>query len=327
MKYKYLISIIAFVTVFEISTFGQGYQFSKRTEIYNNLTDAVLVNQGLWGYETYAIPIGFDFLFFDSYIDTLVIYENIPGFFTSNNLEDSQYIGPFGATLIDRGELNGISLSKISYKVLNDPGNRICIIEWKNFGFEGDVWCNNTSTDYVNFQVWLYEAMDIIEFHYGPNLITNFQCSFWGEVGPTIALSPWGNYLENIVSDSTIWLTGLAGAPSIILSNMPYYVTGIIDQGTIYCFNNVLTSTNDLHLTKVDIFPNPVKDVASVVVPDCSGQCNIEIYDLQGRLELKQEVNLANGIIKLSLEHISPGFKYMRIWLTNTYYSTKFIKL
>jgi len=289
MKRKLHLTLLPLIIlVLRISAYSQGYTFSMtNTQNFEYLENATTVNNTMWGYEVYSIPIGFNILFFDSYIDTLFVYENHPWMLTSTDLENTQAINPFGTTLIDRGEGTSTSESRISYKHLNLPGNRICIIEWKNFGFDGDFWCYEVSTDYVNFQIWLYEADNRIEYHYGPQHITNFTCSFWGESGPFVSLIPWMNFEEDLLSDSTLWLSGVYTNPVLNMSNDPGYLTGTIQDGTVYTFENVLTSSENVAKEVFKIFPNPVDDHATLLLKDVDELCNIEIYNVNGIPEIE----------------------------------------
>jgi hypothetical protein len=54
----------------------------------------------------------------------------------------------------------------ISYKVSGTTGSRIAKVEYRNVGFyEGD------STENANFQIWLYEGSNKIEYHVGPSQV------------------------------------------------------------------------------------------------------------------------------------------------------------
>lgn len=327
---KKLTIVALFITLISQSTiYAQGYNFFASTsQGYESLTDAAVVNNAMWGYDTYPVPIGFDILFFNSYIDTLFVYENHPWMLTTTDLTNTKVINPFGTTLIDRGEGTEISRSTILYKVINDPGNRICIIEWRNFGFDGDYWCHLTSIDFVNFQIWLYEIDNKIEFHYGPQRVTNFECSFWGESGPIVSLVPWMNFEEDLMSDSTLWLSGNYQSPTLEMTDYHGYLNGTIQEGTVYTFNNVLTNTSKIKLTQIKIFPSPVIDVATIVLEDdMTKNCDIEIYQANGKLEKQFNAQIINGEINLPLFDISSGLKIIKIFTTKGFYVTKFIKI
>lgn len=329
MLNRITILAISLIISFQFNVFSQPYTFSfKTSQGYETLNNAVLVNNNMWGYEIYSLPIGFDFLFFNSYIDTLYVYENHPWMLTSTDLTNTKVINPYGTSLIDRGEGTEISRSKILYKVINDPGNRICIIEWKNFGFDGDYWCYLTSIDYVNFQIWLYEIDNSIEFHYGPQLVTHFECSFWGESGPFVSLTPWMNFEEDLFSDSTVWLDGPDQSPILKMSAYPGYLSGTIQEGMVYTFNNVLTNRSEIKLKQVKMFPSPVIDDVTITLEDeMTNDCDVEIYQANGKVEKQFNAQIINGKINLSLFDISAGFKIIKIFTSENVYASKFIKI
>ncbi|MDO5655921.1 MAG: hypothetical protein Q4G27_07255 [Flavobacteriaceae bacterium] len=103
----------------------------------------------------------------------------------------------FGAHVSDRalnadlGNLGqGGGLSPISYVLEGEIGTRIFKMQYSNIGFREDIEANNISTDFANFQLWLYESTNIIEVHFGESLITDNSLDFQGNPGPFVALIP-----------------------------------------------------------------------------------------------------------------------------------------
>ena len=123
---------------------AQSYNFTKSTTTYTELSNATsLTNGETWDDPIFTIPLGFDFTFYDSTLNTVYLTD----FFLGGALATAQssatitgIIGPFDTDLIDRsyddliGEAPG-GTSDIAYKTEGNAGSRICKIQWKMLGF------------------------------------------------------------------------------------------------------------------------------------------------------------------------------------------------
>ena len=168
------------------------YTLSTFTQPYSDLTGATSVNNGeIWDDPDYLIPVSFPFVLLGSDVSLLEFYG--AGATLRSTTEDpfvDAYVFPFEVDLIDRGELEGDeSLSPISYKVEGSAGNHILKVEWKNAGSYNELDENGTLDMFVNFQLWLFEGSNKIEFHIGPSLINDPDAFYFGETGPAGGLA------------------------------------------------------------------------------------------------------------------------------------------
>lgn len=94
--------------------------------------------------------------------------------------------------------------------------------------------------------------------------------------------------------------------------------TKYVSQLTKYVFNEaVLNNENFEHSNKVFIYPNPVQDVLFL-----SEICNIEIFDLTGKILLKSE-----NVSEINISNLSTGVYFAKISSNkNEVSSFKFIK-
>ena len=71
----------------------------------------------------------------------------------------------------------------------------------------------------------------------------------------------------------------------------------------------------------LSVFPNPTYSELNIALSDSKSPLKIKIYDLNGKLVMKE----ANQL-KLNIAPLSSGQYYIQVIQNNTYYSTKFIK-
>ncbi len=70
---------MSYFIVLTTSLNAQTYSFTKTSEIYIDLANPITLNNGdIWEMPDYIIPIGFDFWYFNSTIDTLYFFETAP---------------------------------------------------------------------------------------------------------------------------------------------------------------------------------------------------------------------------------------------------------
>jgi CubicO group peptidase (beta-lactamase class C family) len=259
---------------------------------YSDLTGSTSINKGLtWDDPYYRIPIGFSFKQCDKSSDSLSIYGgNSISIMDSGNAIVPLFI-PFGADLVDRASNTANfqgqsgSLSPISYKLDGTDGSRILKIEWKNVGFFQDILSDNISSDFTNFQVWLYESNNDIEVRYGPNSITNPSSSYGGNPGPYIgtaimSISSW--YIEGL------WLRGNATNPTYTARSQNTQSLSVTPpNGTVYKFSNqpsVGISLKGSSLKEFSIYPNPLT-TGQLAISFGTNQVReafVQIYNLQG---------------------------------------------
>ena len=84
------------------------------------------------------------------------------------------------------------------------------------------------------------------------------------------------------------------------------------------------SSRAQLHLPSIDIFPNPVSDIVTLKMPSASIG-NILIYNLQGKLVLKNKINERET--QISVRALEAGIYYVVARTKSEVFNTKMIKL
>ncbi len=117
----------------------------------------------------------------------------------------------------------------------------------------------------MNFQLWMYEGSNTVEFRYGPSSINNPAESFEGETGPQVSLLTSFNIDLQQLDDNGYFLSGnpvnptvitLTPADPIVLS----YLQGMMPNGTVYRFLRQPLSVEDFSQKDFQIYPNPASE-------------------------------------------------------------------
>ena len=310
---------------------AQTYSLITTTETYSNLANPVSLNNGqVWEMPDYIIPIGFDFWYFHSTVDTLFFFETAPAMLSTSDEEGGfhKIIIPFGASLVDRGYGTAHSLSPLSYELTGDIGNRIFKMEWKNVGFLFEFLVNNTLNDYVNFQLWLYEASGNIEIHYGPSQILNPDYAYADESGPSVTLIPDYDYDMDTISTKSLWLQGNPLYPSMVESDDFFYLNGSILPNTVYQFNNLTVENAGFNLEVPVVYPNPVVDILNIRLKNVINPATVIICDMTGRKVYNASINPDQvGEMQIPVSDLTDGIYQLIIKQGNETYTSRFVKL
>jgi hypothetical protein len=289
-----------------------SYTFSKSTGTYQDLTGATSLNNNqTWDDPAYIVPMDFPFTMFGKTIDSLSfdfsLGGSLMGFCGSDSLYETGLL-PFEADLVDLGHFGaaGTSLSPLSYKVEQGsmPWNRILKIEWKNVGSYDDT----TYTDYVNFQLWLYEGSDDIEIHYGPSSIAVDTLFFYGESGPLVGalqMNPLNFDLANINL-----LAGTATSPS--LTDSIAFVEGAPVDGTIYKFSNQVSGMDSPNAQNIlRAYPNPVSGTLTLEWE--AHIALVSLYNGMGQQVVEEKLSPNNRKHPLNLSGLAPGLYHLHL--------------
>lgn len=300
------------------------YTFSFSNGAYTNLTGTTSVNQGqVWDDPSDLIPIGFNFTLYNQVIDTLDFSYGLGGSFS--DLGQNYILAPFDLDLIDRGDISGVSQSPISYKIEGAPGSRIFKMEWQNVGSYDEEDSLGTLNDYLNFQMWLYEGSNNVEYHFGNCNFNNTYniLSGWGITGGIIGL------YDDLYSDFYL-LNGNASAPTMTGGFNNPCITGNPPNGIVYKFtynpNAIGINENDNIIANVSLFPNPTSSLINIKV-NGSKLINAElnIVDVFGR-NIKTIKNIDKNEISLNCEEYADGVYFYQLSENNQGLSTgKFI--
>jgi len=331
--------LIAVICLITMNLNAQIYEFSASTDTYTDITGSTSLNNGMtWDDPEFAIPIGFEFQYFDSIYTEIFIEDNAYGGIVSfNNTEEivPTFVA-YGADIIDRGydfvtdEYSQTSQSDLSYLVDGEEGSRILKLEWNNVGFYSEMEGDNASTDYTNFQLWLYEGSNIIETRFGPNSITQPDLCYEGDPGSFVALIEEVNYFNAFFNGEVAFLAGDPNAPTV--ASPPYYYNlptfvGTIPEGMVYTFEPTIVSTSDALSDDLQIalIPNPSNDYFQIVFDEFNElltNSNILITNAQG--QVVKEFKFTPNAIDIS--DMSPGVYFVQIQTASGMTTRKLVK-
>lgn len=301
---------------------AQSYQFSKTTGTYTNLTGATsLTNNLTWDDPIATIPLGFNITLFDTTVSTLYFNESFwGGTIMASNLDVGRAaaISIFEADLMDRGydylmgEDQPGGLSTLSYKVDGTSGNKVAKIEWKNVGFYEEILNDDTSLQFMNCQLWLYEGSNTIEMHYGPNNVTNGPLVYENEPGPSIGIFPAVNMETFLFEGDGFAVGGIVPNELgyINFSDTTPYLGGTPANGTIYKFTFDPTSVKDVNklAKEIKLWPQPAANLVNLQ-SSLTIEPNVTALAVDGRkIALKLNQNkvdistLPKGIYTLQFE-------------------------
>jgi len=174
--------------------------------------------------------------------------------------------------------------SAMEYEVDGTAPNRILKFEWKNAKLTyGD------TSDYVNFQEWLYEGTSAFEAHFGPSYIKNPAKDFGpGLFGPHIGIF----FASTKAADNnkilkSWYLNGDPSKPTVVKQSFSAEINGMPKNGTVYTFSDISSGiNNELESPKfsTNIFPNPASSIINIEYANTSfGSFKIDIIDVTGK--------------------------------------------
>lgn len=275
------------------------YKFSTRTATYADLTNPTSLSNGqIWELDEFG-PVNTPFPI-SVFGETFSIFGFVDdNFALANSNDELVYLAPISAYLRDRNITNtGSGLSPLSYKVEGTAGNRILKLEVKNAGLEMEFDDLGTSNLFLNYQVWLYENDNTIEFHFGNHNITNMNMlndeSFY-----------WSVFLyEGTNSDEAGVVTGDINNPTYGEYDDPDQITtnlnAVPTANTVYRFEVDPLAIKDQEKVEFSMFPNPATDVLNLTFTNAVDK-SYSVYDLMGREVLKGSIaNVTQASIDVS---------------------------
>lgn len=157
--------------------------------------------------------------------------------------------------------------SEISYKVEGTSGNKIVKVQWKNLKIR-----TGQPNNYINVQIWVYQATGIIEIHYGPSSASN--ASGFTESGATAGINVGIFYAPDNFSKfyEKLWLNNEPSNLVIDSSTQLVFkaLKGVPPNGSVYRFvpKFSLVSSPEIKGDKlVTMYPNPTANIVHFTVP------------------------------------------------------------
>lgn len=321
MKRNFYYAIISCaIIVFPLHSFAQGdpyaYQFSYTTGAdYTPLGNNAIELIGSTGWDDEIVPFTLPFDFY--YKGTLVqnwAMDTYGGLYPADKYTAGSIppIAAFYSDYTDRGD------SRVDYEITGNTGSRIAKVEFKDVGYFSDLQKN----DFANFQIWLYEGSNKIEYHAGTSSITEGRFNVSSEYGDLIITGlNYTNYssgtspaedifhfvgrLDNTPKDSVVNLKNNSGATDPTMIDFINY--GVFPvSGTVFAFVPVAHSAPvpvaDIQEENTNtLFPNPVIDNLTIQLnqaPD-KGAAFI-LYDMTGREILRSNIKQRETTIPVS---------------------------
>lgn len=270
--------------------------------------------------DTVSAPVnlGMDFKYQNTPISTISI-ESLGGLtMNSKPLDGLGHIMGIGMEYASKGR------AKIAYELTGTAGNRIFKVEYKNMGRNNDA----TDNDTLNYQIWLHEADNAIEYRAGYNNVPDTMFAhlvseaIGGKEVVTIGLAgndgdslgtdldaSFMHILKSVggqVSDTALWISDVEGNPLFFAE---YLIYGIYPaEGSVIRFvpkpGNVGVGKVDFNLATV--YPNPSKNGRfNVVLKEQLNQAVLTLFDITGKVVYDQPVKMQNTTIDLS--HLPMG--------------------
>ena len=218
------IAIACFLLAIPLVSQSQNfnYNLTKDSIVYVPLSGATILTAGEdFTNQNFSIHFPFQFNFCGSVTDSVKIEGN--GFVVFDNAKGLAAVSfnNFGS----KKDTNQNYVSSISYAVSGSQGNRILKIEFKNLAQSA-----LSNYDFLNYQVWLYENSNKVEYHIGNNSYANEM----GEGIPALI----GIINRNMDTENKAYLVkGIPSTPEgqLISGESEFvYINNVPFSGTVY---------------------------------------------------------------------------------------------
>jgi hypothetical protein len=289
-----------------------GYTFSKSTATYANLPATKTEFNSAWTdpFISLVMTMPIDIELFGQEVDQDVrpTYRGqllFRGFFTGDDFT----VSALGAELA--GVVNG-NIGEVSYVVDGNAPNRIFKMEYNRVGF----FTESPKLSYVNFQIWLYETSNIIEFRYGPNSIQG--AGAWPE--------DFGLFHEaGSTSTTSIEVLGNPAAPTVSAGTLMdgTHLNGFPAPNTVYKF--VRTGTAVSEIGKMDdlVASYDIEKNQIVVSGKDIKLAKCEIYSLAGQRLFEKLIE--NNRLYIPASGLVPGLYIVKVATENGISSKKIV--
>jgi hypothetical protein len=327
---KTLLTICAAIALGTAAHAQTGYDFTYKTgQPYAPLTSGTNISAGmLWDDENWGIPMPFSFKIDGVPTSKFYIPANSAGPATDTMGTVNSFI-PLGvADLLDRGTTT--PLSPIRYAVEGTAPSRIFKVEYWNAGFLNplDTVVSALPGDSVNFQMWVYETSDIIEFHYGDNHITAPSLVFFIGNGPLVGYARQIDDTGGI--EKLYMLTGDPAAPDMdsttdftgatLLNEMPA-------KGTVYRFTPRSSGTsvsNPELLAKMKVYPT--RTGSNLYISNNAGlKGEYSVYAMTGQ-QVINTTAMSSGQNELNVSQLPAAMYLLQVNTTEGRAIYRFIK-
>jgi hypothetical protein len=178
----------------------------------------------------------------------------------------------------------------------------------------------------------LFDFADIEK--YNPDCDTNYQeyycddhCDYVNPDGDTINWA--NNWLANNPDHELTQIAQICGscAHSISLNCVKKGIACWYLWAQLAGWNrNIISIVREKQIDKITIYPNPVKDIITIDLPDKSENIIVDITDLKGKSVYKKSFIPGSAKIKIANPNISGGIYILQVFSEIAVYRTKFFK-
>ena len=321
---KVYLQIFLIILSFEIKS--QSYSFQSYSSEYTELQDyesIALLTQGNFNW-IYNFELNFMFPYYDEK------YDNITCFTTGACDFDDTNLSHVALQLLSFGYSfdNLISYdidSDVRFKLGSFNGLKALVIQFTKMR----LWSDYTAKEfdrYINFQWWFLENGNI-EIHFGPRNLVNSPVYVPGEGFYFIDLidgpMQFGPYITLFnPKDGDEWVA-INNTDNETEFNLVTDEFGIIrtlpPENWVLKFERSTVSNQNIEPKKVNIYPNPTKDVINIKSEELVDF--VQVFSLSGHLiattsESKFHVsNLPNGLYILKIHH-NDSISYKKFFKT-----------
>jgi hypothetical protein len=309
--------------LFGLVAYGQSYVFSTFTAGYSELTDpTVFTDEEEWDDPTISINMPFDFQIGNTDIPVLLQIGYGAEWGGLTGLTGS--IFGYYPDLIAAPGGKGSSISEIGWKTEGAAGNRILKIQYKDAAFYNEVAGIGTADNWINFQIWLYEADNAIEFRFGTSNILDADLVYDDLPGPPIYIAGDINLTNGNLSFGHI-LTGNPASPELeSLSNYDdvggeQSLNGTPASGRVYRFAPGTVGVNQVQAENFSIYPTLAENVITLR-GDINPGAAYHIFSLDGRIlnagvlssNTLDVSSLASGTYLLQIDEFGMAQKFVK---------------
>ncbi|RQO31747.1 hypothetical protein DBR32_07315 [Taibaiella sp. KBW10] len=222
------------------------------------------------------------------------------------------------------GGYAGLGRGKVFYGVTGSAGSRIFKVEFRNVGRASDAVGNDT----LNFQIWLYENNNAIEYRAGYSNVPDgifantfndvmngsqepILCGLLNNRGDSIAIASTNLFLHATkytalgFSDTAITLDDIgvsSGLPDAAAVDAILYGAYPRNGSVIRFVPRTPTSIHKVDFDMATVFPNPSKDgmYQLSLKETAKTGAMVTIYDMTGKAVLQQTLSTTHSRLDLS---------------------------
>ncbi len=293
-------------TRLDAQTASVPYNYNYSTAPYANLGNNATLILGNTGWDDtlarFSLPADFNFKYQGALVSDWAL-DTYGGLFLNgfDTVVGTPALLGIQSDYIDNGR------SKISYALSGATGSRIATIEFRNMGFY-----NGTAADSANFQIWLYEGLNKIEYHAGPSH-TSPGMFDPGNNGNTlmVGLAYTVNITDSLLLHTVRYRSGANQDTSLVVSRNNHFWDDMVRMvydtavypanGAVFAFTPKSGTSVKTVVSRISsVLPNPAADMITLQLKEApAAGAAVTIYTVTGSEVIRQKVTAARTDIAL----------------------------